>query len=67
MSSFYEKDSSELGLSGELTQMSSEELEFEYLFNYEPQDSDFPSGDPKGLIWLSVLLLRGVCVCERVE
>ncbi|TSS48105.1 Nuclear factor of activated T-cells, cytoplasmic 2 [Bagarius yarrelli] len=49
MSSFYEeeKESCELGLSGELTHGNSEELEFEYLFNYGLPDNDFPSGEPK--------------------
>ncbi|XP_046725821.1 nuclear factor of activated T-cells, cytoplasmic 2 isoform X1 [Silurus meridionalis] len=48
MSSLYEdKECCEVGLSGELAQVNSEELEFDYLFNYEPPDSSFPSGDLK--------------------
>ncbi|XP_027001053.2 nuclear factor of activated T-cells, cytoplasmic 2 isoform X2 [Tachysurus fulvidraco] len=48
MSSFYQEEKeSELRLSGDLTQVNSEELEFDYLFNYEPPDSNFPSGDLK--------------------
>lgn len=34
-----------------VTQVNSEELEFDYLFNYEPPESDFPSGDLKGLFF----------------
>lgn len=57
MSSFYEdKECPELGLSG----VNTEELEFDYLFNYEPPDSsDFPSGDLKGL--LVIYLFKKVC------
>lgn len=69
MSSLYEdKECCELGLPGELTQVNSEELEFDYLFNYEPPESDFPSGDLKGLFLLSLLLLScvSVCVCVNV-
>ncbi|KAG9269120.1 nuclear factor of activated T-cells, cytoplasmic 2 isoform X1 [Astyanax mexicanus] len=50
MSSFYEeKDCSGLGgLAGELGQVNCpDELEFEYLFDYEAPCSEFPAGDPK--------------------
>ncbi|XP_072552270.1 nuclear factor of activated T-cells, cytoplasmic 2 [Salminus brasiliensis] len=49
MSSFYEdKDCSELGLAGELSQVPCpDELEFDYLFDYEAPCSEFPAGDPK--------------------
>lgn len=65
MSSLYEdkEECCEFGLSGDLTQVNSEELEFEYLFNYEPRESDFPSGDLKGLFSLiSLPLLKCLCV-----
>lgn len=65
MSSFYgeEKECSELRLSGDLTQVNSEELEFDYLFNYEPPNSDFHSGDLKGLFLLMSLMSM---VCGRL-
>lgn len=69
MSSLYEdkEECCEFGLSGDLTQVNSEELEFEYLFNYEPRESDFPSGDLKGLFSLiSLPLLMCLCVCVLV-
>lgn len=55
MSSFYgEKDCSELvGLAGDLSQVTCpDELEFDYLFDYEPPCSEISSGEPKG--WLSL-------------
>lgn len=67
MSSFYQEEKeSELRLSGDLTQVNSEELEFDYLFNYEPPDSNFPSGDLKGLFLHSLLCLWFVEGCVGV-
>ncbi|XP_017549733.1 nuclear factor of activated T-cells, cytoplasmic 2 isoform X1 [Pygocentrus nattereri] len=49
MNSFYEdKDCSELGLAGELSQVNcTDELEFDYLFDYEQPCSEFSAGEPK--------------------
>lgn len=50
MSSFYDrKDPSELGLEEELSQVNcQDELEFDYLFEYEPPCNNFP-GEDQGL------------------